>query len=553
MYRGGIWEESRAGREERREEGEEEVEKGVEREGIEEGRKEGQGEEKEGEKGEKKETEGEGVPLGGPGGLGGKQQRQAVLLTTLRTGENKKSGLKRSSSYNTIASGSGGGIEGGEGRERRGEGEEKLGKSFVTAAAMSAFGKSSVLPKTLNKISQSKIFKSEEMQKGEQEGENEVGRKKVFWKQKTDNWKSIGMIGSGGSSISGSSLKSTFATKKERLSAAFVTMREGSTLFEGRRKQEVGEKNTLSLSVSSATNAVRRWGANYITKRHCRGIWIAHASLDSEVLSEYTGRSSSVSFERDKKESLAQEVLEDRLPEYSEVAGESMEPIGVSKQEIGDEVPRLEHSASEPISSMKREENKQHGVKETMSYNTISFKQRPVPLPPVKQKAKQPVLPARQSVRAEQNSQSSEVSSGITLGLASDLALDLTSDSMDASNQANIQKILKKRYEMESRFKKHQFDSNGTAKPEAKLEEDAILDDSFGLDDNIDLDDHFELDESDLKDGFGLCDDIELEETVGSDPTDLEHAFNPEDIDPEEDMSCASIHEQENPSRSATC
>ncbi|KAG5438665.1 hypothetical protein PCK2_000930 [Pneumocystis canis] len=178
--------------------------------------------------------------------------KHPILLTTLRSGsELKKNSLKRSSSYNTITNNSiistAGNLSQTDILSENKSSKDLYGKSFVTAAAISAFGKSTPLPKTLNKISHSKNFKSEDINK------IDLDLDKKSTDAENDSITSTSSL---------NSLKSSFANKKERISAAIATMRENTTLFDNKRKSsESNEKSTLLLSVSSATNAVRRWGS----------------------------------------------------------------------------------------------------------------------------------------------------------------------------------------------------------------------------------------------------------------------------------------------------
>ncbi|QSL65179.1 hypothetical protein MERGE_002484 [Pneumocystis wakefieldiae] len=322
------------------------------------------------------------------------KSKQSILLTTLRSSvsEAKKDSLKRSSSYNTISDNSSL-VE----LENRSSTEipsgdksfkDLCGKSFVTAAAISAFGKSTVLPKTFNKISHYKTAKSEDINKLD----IELDKKSVDAENESIT-----------SSTSTNSFKSSFTTKKERLSAAFATMRE-NTIFDNRRKSESGEKSSLSSSVSSATNTVRRWGANYIAKRH------GNTSVDSESLNYASSHTFPLNFQVNKKKELPN-ILDENPPDYSEISTDSIvyDPLQVSESSSATTTDTLhafsnKHiSIPEPIQSLTEQSyiiSKPFGQRTDLDYDALLLKQRPMPpIPPMRRDLPlPPALPARRNL-----------------------------------------------------------------------------------------------------------------------------------------------------------
>ncbi|KAG4305979.1 hypothetical protein PORY_000889 [Pneumocystis oryctolagi] len=480
------------------------------------------------------------------------KSKHTVLLPTLRSSgsELKKNSLKRSSSYGTISTA----LESQTHTEIVADDrsfKEFSRKPFVTAAAMSAFGKSSVFPKTLNKISHSKIFKSEDINKIELD----LDKKKVDAENDSVT-----------SSCSTSSLKSTFANKKERLTAAFATMRESALSFDNKRKpSEPGEKNTLSLSVSSATNAVRRWGANYITKRHCNDSFIpyfmtnhevAHTPVDSEALSHTSSHLSTLGFKANKKE-LSNRLDDKRLDSaaFSDTITNTPLPsdksLSVSTQDIICTPSRFRHSILEPVLPTMEQPssvNEPFSQKTTTSYDTISSEQRPVPSLP-KRISTPPQLPVRRSIEVEQCSRSLD-SASVSGGMYS---------CKNASDQ-NIFKenSIKEDFEdiFESKTSKpesvSEFDDSilpqSTIKSEdtVELRDSVMSHDTLEFDDNVEpynsfeQDDNFELEDVYLKDDFELGDGFESEDSAELERVNLNDTVNLDDT-----MSSSFAHGSE--------
>ncbi|EMR11090.1 hypothetical protein PNEG_00689 [Pneumocystis murina B123] len=322
------------------------------------------------------------------------KSKHSILLTTLRSSgsEVKKNPLKRSSSYNTISDNSS--LVDLENRSSTEipSGDKSFkdlcGKSFVTAAAISAFGKSTVLPKTFNKISHFKTPKSEDISKLD----IELDKKAIDVENESIT-----------SSTSTNSFKSSFTTKKERLSAAFATMRE-NTIFDNKRKSESGEKSSLSSSVSSATNTVRRWGANYIAKRH------GNTSIDSESLNYTSSHTSPLSFQVNKKKTSSSN-LNENPPDYSEISTDSIvydslqlsEPSCATTTDTVHAFSNKHISIPEPLESMTEQSytiSKPFSQRTDLDYDTLLPKQRPIPpiLPMRRDLPSPPALPARRNV-----------------------------------------------------------------------------------------------------------------------------------------------------------
>ncbi|KAG4301136.1 hypothetical protein PCK1_002446 [Pneumocystis canis] len=393
IFRGGIWDHSKVHTEEPKKE-DKEVEK---QENTQENPLETSGKSKT-ETTDASKTVSEGDSINKP--------KHSILLTTLRSSgsELKKNSLKRSSSYNTITNNSI--ISTAENRSQTEiisedkSSKDLCGKSFVTAAAISAFGKSTALPKTLNKISHSKIFKSEDINKIDLD----LDRKNTD--TESDSITSTSSL---------NSLKSSFANKKERLSAAIATMRENTTLFDNKRKSvESNEKSALSLSVSSATNAVRRWGSNYITKKQLQTLTIPESfnCIPSHALTS--------EFENNKKKQQS-DHLDDNPPDYSEISSNSIMYISLQPDESSSALTQNtihtqshKHSSSETTPSMIQQPyitNKSSNQSKSLDYDALLSKRGPVPSPPIKKNiSKPPALPARPNIFKTQHSELSEKS-----------------------------------------------------------------------------------------------------------------------------------------------